>query len=213
MFATAVATYVIAFNLKRISELYRTWRKSLVDSMLMELRWIELGEGLKKSSSDEDNSGPSEWWVIIYFIQNLFPKIRCDHGGQKGDGGTAVGTIPDGHKPKDSGLDNVGKSGESPPASNEHVPKQPLSQERDRHADGSKNEGENSEGPGKETMPPPKKSWFPLSRRRVPFSNHSKNKEPDIEGQKSGFISETDTGNGKGKGIDMAGAVSTESGV
>lgn len=128
MVATAVATYVIVFNLKRISEFHQGWRRKLGNSMLSDPGWEDLGGDLTKPSPDDDKLEASEWWVIVYFVRSLFKNKRSEVGGKKPDGGTAVAAAPDGHDPKDStSPDNVGKSGESRTESNENVPKQPLS--------------------------------------------------------------------------------------
>lgn len=204
MVAIGIATYVIVFNLKRISELYQAGKRKLVNSMLNDSDWKELGDGLKKSSSDEDSSGPSEWWIIIYLLRVLFRKKWSEGGGGKGDGGTAVAAVPDGHETKDStGSNHVRKSGESPTDPNDNMPKPPLSQERVGRTDGSKVEGENGNGTSKQNRTPPKWSWFHLSWSRV-FPKHPEDKERDIEGQKASLNSETDTG--KGKGGNTAGA-------
>jgi hypothetical protein len=171
MIAIGVATYIIAFNLRRISELYQSRRRKLVNSMINDSNWRELGEGLKKSWSDNDSLGPSEWWVFIYFARSLFSKKWNDRGGKKGNDGGAVKTDPDGHETKEIVM----------------------------HANEGKVKSETSKDTSKQTITLPTKSWFHLRRSRVRFSSHSKDKEPDIEGQKSSPDSETDTGKGKGK--------------
>ena len=171
--------------------------------MLKDSNWEELGEGFKKSFSDDDSLGPSEWWIFIYFVRAFFKKSQSDGGGKKGDDGTAVKTVPDGHETKDlAASDNIRKSGDSRTDRNENVPQQTAFKEVVGPADGSKVEVEASKGMSKQTTARPKHNWFPLRRSQVSFSNHSKGKEPDIERQKTSLDSETDTGKGKGK--DMA---------
>ncbi|PMD34555.1 hypothetical protein L207DRAFT_570252 [Hyaloscypha variabilis F] len=203
MAATGVATYIIAFNLRRISELYQVGRRKLVNSMTKDSNWKELGKKLEQSWSDDNNLGPSEWWIFIYFARSLFILNWSDLGDKKEDVGITVETVPDGHETQDSTRsDNNRKSDESRADLNENVPKQtPLRELReiDKYADGCKIEGETRKESSTKTTKPPKKSWFHLRRSRVPFSSHSKDQEPDIECQKSNPDSETDTRKGKGK--------------
>jgi hypothetical protein len=73
-------TYIIVFNLGNIAELsrrtYHHRRKKLLEAMREDPGWKKRGDKFEEFRPDNDRKTQSEWWIIVYQIWTLVPKMK-----------------------------------------------------------------------------------------------------------------------------------------